>query len=92
MTFYLRTRDTASTFVTDEFFTSINPNKHFNFIIHGWVASHSEEWVQNLTRAYLEKDDCNVIQVDWSQPAAQSEYVSASNTKRVGEFGIFLHC
>lgn len=86
VTFYLRTRDTDNELqITNENFANLNPNKTFNFIIHGWIASHSEEWIQNLSRAYLGKDDCNVIQVDWETPAAQVAYVSANNTKGVGE-------
>lgn len=86
VTFYLRTRDTNGEIqITSENFANINPNKKFNFIIHGWIASHSEEWVQNLTTAYLGKDDCNVIQVDWKTPADQFAYISSHNTKGVGE-------
>lgn len=39
-----------------------------------------------MTNAYLAKDDCNVIQVDWKTPAAEPFYVSAHNTKGVGEY------
>lgn len=40
--------------------------------------------MQNMTNAHLQQDDCNVVQVDWIEPAAQIVYISANNTKGVG--------
>lgn len=87
VTFYLRTKNNnTEAQITNENFSNLDAKKEFIFIIHGWTSTHYSEWIQNLTKAYLEKYDYNVIQVDWKVPAAQSEYVSAANTKQVGQF------
>lgn len=87
MTFYLHTRNSSEEIkITDNNFHSINSSKTFHFIIHGWIGDHRLEWVQSMTKAYLEQTDCNVIQVDWLEPAAQPHYVSAKNTQGVGCF------
>lgn len=84
--FYLYTRNVGETQITEENFYTIDPSKKFHFIIHGWVANHELQWVQSMTDAYLEQDDSNVIQVDWREPAFESVYISANNTKAVGLF------
>lgn len=84
--FYLHTRNSAEIRITESNFYSIDASKTFYFIIHGWIANHEIHWVQNMTEAYLEQSDCNVIEVDWSVPAAEPIYVSANNTKGVGLF------
>lgn len=86
VTFYLYTRNSGETQITANNFDAIDPSKTFHFIIHGWVANHELQWIQSMTDAYLEQNDCNVIQVDWRKPAAQLVYVSARNTKDVGWF------
>lgn len=85
MTFYLHTKSEREVLITDDNFDVIDGSKVFHFIVHGWISSHSTHFVQDMTDAYLEKDDCNVIQVDWLKPAAEPVYVSANNTKAVGE-------
>lgn len=86
VSFYLHTRNSAEVQITANNFATIDATKTFHFIAHGWVASHETQWVQNITAAYLERDDCNVIQVDWKEPADQPHYVSSNNTKGVGLF------
>lgn len=90
VTFYLHTRNSEEIQITDSNFKSIDVNKVFHFIIHGWISNHENEWVQSMTEAYLEQDDCNVIQVDWREPALEPVYVSAYNTKGVGWFPLPL--
>lgn len=88
--FYLHTRNSAEIEITDSNLNLIDASKTFHFIIHGWISNHELEWVQSITAAYLELDDCNVIQVDWREPAAESVYVSANNTKGVGWLNLFI--
>lgn len=82
--FYLYTRDHGEVQITESNFELLDTSKTFHFIIHGWVANHELLWVQSMTDAYLEQADCNVIQVDWQEPAFEAVYVSANNTKGVG--------
>lgn len=84
VTFYLRTKNLAETQITANNFDTIDASKIFHIIIHGWISSHDTEIFKNMTDAYLEQDDCNVILVDWREPAAEAVYVSANNTKGVG--------
>lgn len=86
VTFHLRTRNAdVEVQITDENFSNVISDRKFYFVIHGWLSSHSEQWVKNLTNVYLKQDDCNVIQVDWRAPADQLEYISSRNTEGVGK-------
>lgn len=54
-------------------------------IIHGWVATSNISWMVDLTDAYLNTSDYNVITVDWS-PIANLDYISAvAEAKNVGK-------
>lgn len=82
--FFLHTRNSDEIQITDKNIDSIDANKVFYFITHGWNANRHLGWVQDLTAAYLEREDCNVIQVDWREPNAVPLYVAGHNTKDVG--------
>lgn len=85
VTFYLHARNCSGVQITDDTFTSIDGSKSFSFIIHGWQASHNKTYVDDMTTAFLEQSDINVIQVDWSKPAAVEDHdVAANNTRGVG--------
>lgn len=86
VTFYLHKRDSRELQLTNDNLASVDATKNVRLIVHGWIASHNENWVQKLTNAYLQQEDCNVVQVDWTEPADEPFYVSANNTKQVGRF------
>lgn len=84
--FYLHTRDREELQVTLKNQCDVDASKDFRFIIHGWIASHNESWVKEITEAYLNAGDFNVIHVDWSQLAAESADVAVANANDAGGF------
>lgn len=86
VTFFLHTRNDIEVQITNNTLSKIDGTKKFVFIIHGWQASHNKTYFAKMTAALLRKEDLNVIQVDWSKPAAVSDHdIAANNTKAVGE-------
>lgn len=79
------TRSQTKLQITLENICEINSSKDFRFIIHGWIASHNESWVAELTEAYLEAGDYNVIHVDWSPLSAQTADIAVANANDVGK-------
>ncbi|XP_058794380.1 uncharacterized protein LOC131666051 [Phymastichus coffea] len=54
-------------------------------ISHGFMSSGKEEWIRNMTRAFLQLDDFNVIVVDWQKGSNTWNYFEASvSTRLVG--------
>ncbi|KAL5017112.1 hypothetical protein ScPMuIL_006701 [Solemya velum] len=80
--------------------TSIT-RSHFNahlpikIIIHGFVQNGRVEWIRNMARQILHKEDTNVIAVDWGKGAGFPYLQAAANTRVVGAeiaaFISFLH-
>lgn len=53
---------------------------------HGWLSGESTEWLQNIMKSFLKKDDFNVILVDWSELAGNPIYPwPAFSTRYVGK-------
>ncbi|XP_034257115.1 pancreatic triacylglycerol lipase-like [Thrips palmi] len=91
VTFYLYTRDKELSEVVDVedpdtlWQSSFDPKRPTRIITHGWKSSADADIVQLLRKAYLEKEDCNVIGVDWSGLASSNFYPWAkSYTNPVG--------
>lgn len=53
------------------------------FVIHGW-RENSKGWATRMKNALKNREDCNVILVDWSKGANKDYYQSAGNTQLVG--------
>lgn len=75
--------------------TELNKNNLFEldatlptvFIIHEWEGSAKDEWVVNLTEAYLTTGKYNIIAIDWSPIANNLLYpVTVAEVKEVGEY------
>lgn len=96
VTFRLWTRDQTNAYIPlyyghlrDE--EAIRTDKPVKFIIHGWSDCADAEWYPYLRKEFLKKDDMNVIEVDWRDPAGALYPVSAVYTKEVGKYiGEFL--
>nr|CAI5855272.1 unnamed protein product [Callosobruchus analis] len=58
---------------------TIDAQKDIKLLIHGWLNNREITWYRNVTDAYLAREDCNIIQVDWNR-IARSAYISASDT------------
>lgn len=56
------------------------------FVVHGFLENIDNRWVKPMKDALLEKENCNVILVDWLKGASNpSKYFqAASNTQLVG--------
>lgn len=54
------------------------------FVIHGWRESATKGWTIELKDALLQREDCNVILVDWSKGAKRRYGQSVGNTRLVG--------
>ncbi|XP_046392635.1 phospholipase A1 2-like isoform X1 [Ischnura elegans] len=61
-----------------------DPKKDTKFIIHGFLGSRTNEWIEEMTSALLEWDDIHVIVVDWFQAASVAYPQAAANTAIVG--------
>ncbi|KAL3869627.1 hypothetical protein ACJMK2_042292 [Sinanodonta woodiana] len=65
--------------------SNFNGNKDTKFIIHGYKHSTSNPWDINMKDAILERDDVNVILVDWVKGARITNYAQVvANTRVVG--------
>lgn len=78
------TRNQTELQITPENICEINTSIEFRFIIHGWIASHKDTWVTELTKAYLNSGDFNVVHVDWSSLAAESGDVAVRHASEAG--------
>ncbi|XP_061182228.1 inactive pancreatic lipase-related protein 1-like [Saccostrea echinata] len=64
--------------------SSFNPNNPIKIIIHGYMSNANEAWVQNISKLFLKKEDCNVVTVQWRNGANKIYPASAANTRVVG--------
>lgn len=64
--------------------SKMNPSYPVIMIVHGWTDAGNASWIQNLTNAYFEHGDYNIISVNWQKPGDKNYAVSAKNTKEVG--------
>ncbi|CAG9576066.1 unnamed protein product [Danaus chrysippus] len=61
------------------------PDRRTILIVHGFMSHSNASWVLDMTRAFLEWRDVNVIAVDWSKGGNTWKYWRAvANTRRVG--------
>ncbi|XP_077293929.1 phospholipase A1-like [Arctopsyche grandis] len=65
--------------------TYYNPKKPTILIVHGFLSYSNASWVLNMTKAFLDWGDVNVIAVDWSRGGNTWKYWRAvANTRTVG--------
>jgi len=61
------------------------PGKRTVFLVHGWTQDGSDSFLTDMKNAFLDREDLNVVIVDWGGGASQLNYQqSASNTRTVG--------
>ncbi|XP_064458351.1 inactive pancreatic lipase-related protein 1-like [Ornithodoros turicata] len=59
--------------------------KDIVLVIHGFMGSGEDDWVMDITKKLLEKEDRVVITVDWSEGALFPDYTTAvANSALVG--------
>lgn len=86
VTFYLFTDDVNNTELYDDNLYEVDVSLPTVLIIHGWVDTSNDSWVEELTDAYITTGDYNVITVDWSPIANLSYLVSVADVKLVGGY------
>ncbi|XP_052058992.1 pancreatic lipase-related protein 2-like [Mytilus californianus] len=64
--------------------SSFDGSKKTKIIIHGYTHNGHRQWLQNMARAFLKKEDMNVIIVDWGHGAVPPYTEAAANTRVVG--------
>jgi len=66
--------------------TDFDPRRNKTvFIVHGFMSNGEMEWIKNLVEAMLDKEDVNVIVVDWSGGGGSWMYWRAvANTRVTG--------
>jgi len=65
--------------------SSFDVSKPTKFIVHGFTSSSQTDWVPLMKNELLQKQDANVIVVDWSKGAEGPNYLQATaNTRVVG--------
>lgn len=86
--FTRKNRDSPQTLTTNTNVirsSNFNGNKATKFIIHGYQDNTTNPWVTNMKDAILQREDANVITLDWSKGANQANYAQAvANTRVVG--------
>ncbi|XP_064607037.1 pancreatic lipase-related protein 2-like [Liolophura sinensis] len=55
--------------------------KDIKFLIHGYVDHGNAPWVLNMSRMFLQKEDCNVVAVDWHEGAHTFYPQAVANTR-----------
>ncbi|XP_063878383.1 pancreatic triacylglycerol lipase-like isoform X2 [Scylla paramamosain] len=70
-------------------------SKQTYIIIHGFLGSSTDGWILSLKDALLNREDCNVISVNWSAGSTTAEYFLIQPRVRtvgaeVGQFLSFL--
>ncbi|XP_019643191.1 PREDICTED: pancreatic triacylglycerol lipase-like [Branchiostoma belcheri] len=62
-----------------------NSSKDTKFLVHGYMDDRTEEWLVMATDAILDRDDVNVVVVDWGGGAMEMDYPQvAANARVVG--------
>ncbi|XP_064479545.1 pancreatic triacylglycerol lipase-like [Ornithodoros turicata] len=69
------------------------PTRPTKLITHGWIDNIDlTDWMIKMKDAYLAKDDCNVVLVDWKDGTLQSYVHAVANTRLVGaEIALFVN-
>jgi len=91
--FLLNTRENSSPASEDEVkyldefsvvHSHFNPSRPTKIIVHGFMDFGGDKWLVGMSKAFLMKEDVNVIRVDW-RIGAMIPYTQASaNTRLIG--------
>ncbi|XP_045461255.1 phospholipase A1-like [Harmonia axyridis] len=63
------------------------------FLIHGWRASANSEWIKDVSKILVSKENnTQVIQLDWEKHASDTYGFAAFDTRSIGDFvGILIN-
>ncbi|XP_066253402.1 phospholipase A1-like [Euwallacea similis] len=83
--FYFLSRETSEpVLLTSKSYYLLGRSKESKILIHGWLENHKRSWYKAIAEEFLKYNDCNVIEVDWEQPARLPYLHSSTITKDVG--------
>jgi pimeloyl-ACP methyl ester carboxylesterase len=61
------------------------------FLVHGWNSDGTSSWLRTMKNTLLDKEDANVVIVDWGGGAQLANYFqAASNTRTMGAYSAML--
>merc|ERR1712136_4963 len=64
-------------------FKHYGSKKKTKIIIHGFQHSGNHRWIMNMTNAFLQNEDVNVIRVNWAHGARMKFYPQAAANIRM---------
>lgn len=83
---YLFSKSHNCSKLTPNNLNEIDFNSTLVFIVHGWTSSANQSWMLEMTQAYLDRGNYNVITVDWSKAADQVYSISAGYVNHIGKY------
>jgi hypothetical protein len=85
---YTRTNRNNGQAVTDTTVPSVFvPSRRTVFEAHGWNSNGNSGWLTEMKNAYLDREDINVVIVDWGGCAQNLNYnQAASDTRSTGRY------
>jgi hypothetical protein len=87
-TMFTRTNRNAGQALTDTVIpAAFVASRRTVFISHGWNSDGTSSWLAPMKNAFLDREDINVVIIDWGNLAQILNYAqAASNTRTVGAF------
>lgn len=83
--YFLYTRNNSKEpFEMKQDFDVMNKNLTVKVIIHGFTENGIVYWYKQMTEAYLKKEDCQIIAIDWSNKAKPPYIQAVAAAKPVG--------
>jgi len=66
--------------------SNFNASLKTKVLVHGYTGGGAQSWVIRMKAGFLEKEDCNVISVDWAPLAGPAPWygVAVANARKVG--------
>merc|ERR1711971_1136081 len=66
--------------------SNFNASLKTKVLVHGYTGDGDQSWVIRMKNGFLEKEDCNVISVDWAPLAGPAPWygVAVANVRNVG--------
>jgi len=78
-------RDSGVDFTESSVPSVYRPNLRTVFTAHGWNSNSASSWQMGVKNAFLDREDINVVVIDWGPCAQILNYPkAASNTRAVG--------
>jgi len=92
-TMYTRTnRNAGQVFTQNTVPAAYVASRRTVFIAHGWNSDGTSPWMATMKNAFLDREDINVVNVDWGGGAQVINYNQAAmNTRTTGAFTALVY-